>query len=285
MTRKNPTVRQWTKYNGAQESEHLLAADPEAAKEYAKYMNRKNSERQRLEKTLEAMVLHQIEKQNLEEVRFLLLSGNDWHKGVIGIVASKIQKKHYRPVGIVSVEDDMAFGSIRSIEGINIIDVLDHFKDLLESYGGHQQAAGISLKKKNLESLRTAVDQYLHDNFPESLFSPKIEVDCELRFDMITEKFYKELKQVEPFGIGNPQPVFQVNDVIIESEPELINNRHIKFEVSDGLHRFEVIGYNKAALEGSVHKFDSADIVFNVEKVRWNRRTYFQLNLIDLRRR
>ncbi len=255
------------------------------AREYAKYMNRKNAERQRLEKTLETMVIHQIEKEDMENTRFLLLSGTDWHKGVIGIVASKIQKKHYRPVGIVSIEDDMAFGSIRSIDGINIIDVLENFEFLLTSYGGHQQAAGITLKKENLEALKTGVNEYLLKHFPDELFTPKIEIDCEVEFSLIDDAFYEQLKKVEPFGIGNPQPVFLVKDVIIETEPELINNRHIKFEASDGLHRFEVIGYNKSHLAEKIQKFDSADIVFSVEKVRWNHRMYFQLNLVDLRRR
>ncbi|NOZ12800.1 MAG: single-stranded-DNA-specific exonuclease RecJ [Acidobacteria bacterium] len=255
------------------------------AREYAKYMNRKNAERQRLEKTLETMVMHQIEQEDMENTRFLLLSGTDWHKGVIGIVASKIQKRHYRPVGIVSIEGDMAFGSIRSIDGINIIDVLENFESLLTSYGGHQQAAGITLKKENLDSLKTGVNEYLFNHFPDEFFTPKIEIDCEVEFSLIDDAFYEQLKQVEPFGIGNPQPVFLVRDVIIETEPELINNRHIKFEASDGLHRFEVIGYNKSHLAEKIQKFDSADIVFSVEKVRWNHRMYFQLNLVDLRRR
>ncbi len=255
------------------------------AREYAKYMNRKNAERQRLEKTLETMVMHQVEQEDMEKTRFLLLSGQDWHKGVIGIVASKVQKKHYRPVGIVSIEDDMAFGSIRSIEGINIIDVLENFEALLSSYGGHQQAAGITLKKDNLQALKDGVNEYLFKQYPEELFTPKIEIDCEVEFSLIDDLFYEQLKKVEPFGIGNPQPVFMVKDVIIETEPELINNRHIKFEASDGLHRFEVIGYNKAYLDERIQKFDSADIVFSVEKVKWNRRMYFQLNLVDLRRR
>ena len=255
------------------------------AREYAKYMNRKNAERQRLEKTLETMVMNQIEQEDMEKTRFLLLSGTDWHKGVIGIVASKVQKKHYRPVGIVSIEDDMAFGSIRSIEGINIIDVLENFESLLSSYGGHQQAAGITLKRDNLQALKDGVNEYLFQHFPEELFTPRIEIDCEVEFSLIDDVFYDQLKKVEPFGIGNPQPVFMVKDVIIETEPELINGRHIKFEASDGLHRFEVIGYNKAHLDERIQKFDSADLVFSVEKVKWNRRMYFQLNLVDLRRR
>ena len=263
--------------------EMFISNTEDEAREYATYMNRKNSERQRLEKTLEAMVQHQVEAEDVAYRRFLLLSGEDWHKGVIGIVASKVQKKYYRPVGIVSIEDGMAFGSIRSIEGINIIDALDQFKDILESYGGHQQAAGISLKRENLASLREGLDQYLRDNFDDSLFMPRVHIDCEIPFELIDEEFYKRLKQIEPFGIGNPQPVFLTRDVIIETEPELINNRHVKFEVSDGLNRFEVIGYNKAYTLDVIQKFDSADIVFSLEKVRWNRRTYFQLNLVDLR--
>ncbi len=263
--------------------EMFISNTEDEAREYATYMNRKNSERQRLEKTLETMVLHQVEMEDVERRRFLLLSGEDWHKGVIGIVASKVQKKYYRPVGIVSIEDGMAFGSIRSIEGINIIDALDQFKDILESYGGHQQAAGISLKRENLASLREGLDQYLRENFDDNLFKPRVHIDCEVQFDMIDEDFYRKLKQIEPFGIGNPQPVFLTRDVIIETEPELINNRHVKFEVSDGLNRFEVIGYNKAYCLDRIQKFDSADIVFGLEKVRWNRRVYFQLNLVDLR--
>ncbi len=263
--------------------EMFISNTDDEAREYATYMNRKNSERQRLEKTLETMVMNQLARINVEESRFLLLSGEDWHKGVIGIVASKIQKKYYRPVGIVSVEDGMAFGSIRSVQGINIIDILDQFKHLLESYGGHQQAAGISLKRENLEPLRNGINDLLKAEFDSMLFQPRVYIDSEISFEMIHDDFYRKLKKIEPFGIGNPQPVFLVKDVIIETEPELINNRHIKFEVSDGLHRFEVIGYNKAHYEPMIQKFDSADIVFCLEKVRWNRRTYYQLNLGDLR--
>ncbi len=252
-------------------------------KEYVDYMNRKNSERQRLEKTLEKLIHASVDEKTLLNDRFLLLKGEDWHRGVIGIVASKIQKKYYKPVGIVSIEDGMGYGSIRSIEGINIIEVLDTCKDLLESYGGHHQAAGITLKAENIDLLKERVNQYLLENFPEELFIPKITIDFEIELSKITDEFYENIRMLEPFGIGNPQPVFLSRDVIVESEVDILSDKHLRFFVSDGLHKFVVIGYNKANEPNLPDKFDSIDIVYTIDKIRWNGKEYFQLNLIDFK--
>jgi len=263
----------------------FLCDSSDEAKEYADYMNRKNSERQRLEKTLEKMVLDQIESQDFSKKRFLMLSGNFWHKGVIGIVASKMQKKFYRPVGIVSIEDKMAHGSIRSIEGLNIIEMLDNFSNLLESYGGHQQAAGITLKAKNLPLLTEKLNEYLYAKIDSHLFNPKINIDCELKFSEINDDLHNSLQELAPFGIGNPQPIFISKDIIIETEPENINDKHIKFYVSDGQHQFVVLGFNKVFLSSRFQKFDSADIVYTLDKIQWNKSIYFQLNLLDIKAR
>ncbi len=263
----------------------FLCDSKEEAKEYADYMSRKNSERQRLEKTLEKMVLDQIATLDISNMRFLMLSGNFWHKGVIGIVASKMQKKFYRPVGIVSIEDKMAHGSIRSIEGLNIVEILDNFSNLLESYGGHHQAAGITLKAKNLPILTEKLNKYLIENCDDYLFKPKIEIDCELKFSEINDDFFNSLQSLSPFGIGNPHPIFISKDIIIETEPEIINSKHVKFYVSDGQHQFVVLGFNKAYLAKRIQKFDSADIVYTLDKVQWNKTVYFQLNLLDIKAR
>ncbi len=252
-------------------------------KEYVDYMNRKNYERQKLEKTLEKIIKASIDEDSLMKQRFLLLRGENWHRGVIGIVASKIQKKYYRPVGIVSIEDGIGYGSIRSIEGINIVEILDTCKDLLESYGGHHQAAGITLKAENIPILHERINQYLLENYPEDLFVPTVNIDFEIELSKINEKFYEHLRMLEPFGIGNPQPVFLTKDVIVESDVDILSDKHIRFYVSDGLHKFVVIGYNKANDAKYLEKFGSIDIVYTLDKVRWNSKEYFQLNLIDFK--
>ncbi len=252
-------------------------------KEYVDYMNRKNYERQKLEKTLEKLIHADLDEERLMKQRFLLLRGENWHRGVIGIVASKIQKKYYRPVGIVSIEDGIGYGSIRSIEGINIIEVLDTCRDLLENYGGHHQAAGITLKAENIPILHERVNQYLFENYPEDLFVPRVTIDFEIELSQINEEFYEYLRMLEPFGIGNPQPIFLTKDVIVESDVDILSDKHIRFYVSDGLHKFVVIGYNKVNQAKYIEKFCSIDIVYTLDKVRWNNREYFQLNLIDFK--
>ncbi len=255
----------------------------ERIKEYVDYMNRKNYERQKLEKTLEKLIQADLDEKEILKQRFLILKGKNWHRGVIGIVASKIQKKYYRPVGIISIEDGMGYGSIRSIEGINIIEVLDTCKDILENYGGHNQAAGITLKSENIPILHERVNKYLFENYPEELFIPRVNIDFEIELSRINESFYENIRLLEPFGIGNPQPVFLTRDVIVESEVDILSDKHIKFYVSDGLHKFVVIGYNKAKEARNLEKFGSIDIVYTIDRVRWNHREYFQLNLIDFK--
>ena len=250
-------------------------------KEYVDYMNRKNYERQKLEKTLEKLIKANLDEEKMLKQRFLLLKGENWHRGVIGIVASKIQKKYYRPVAIVSIEDGIGYGSIRSIEGINIIEILDRYRDLLENYGGHHQAAGITLRAENIPILQEKINQYLMENYSEDLFIPRVNIDFVIELSQITDEFYNHLRMLEPFGIGNPQPVFLTEDAIIESEVDILSDKHIRFYVSDGLHKFVVIGYNRASDAKYLEKFTSIDIVYTIDKVRWGNKEYFQLNLID----
>ena len=164
-----------------------------------------------------------------------------WHKGVVGIVASRIIEKYYLPTIVLSEGENILTGSARSVKGFDIYSVLDNLKHLFVRFGGHKYAAGLSLKKENLELFQKAFEKEVKHQINMEDLSPKIHIDNELSLDLLfknlninnTPKILRIIKQMEPFGVGNPKPTFVFRNLLNHNVPKIVGESHLKFQFSD----------------------------------------------------
>lgn len=175
------------------------------------------TKRQELEKEILLKAMAQVEKEALFKKDFIIVYGEGWHSGVIGIVASRIQEVYYRPVIVIGVEEGIGKGSCRSIEGFSIFDALSSFDHLFTSFGGHAQAAGFTISKDKIDDLKKAFEKYAQQIKLKDFLQKKIYYDYELSFESLNLAFYRELMLFEPCGIGNPGIQFLINNPGIKS--------------------------------------------------------------------
>ena len=157
-----------------------------------------------------------------------------WHPGVIGIVASRLVEKYYRPAIVIAFSAEKGKGSGRSIKKFNLFHAMESCKDLFEEFGGHEQAAGLVIKPENISMLRKRINEYAMSQYPADIFEKKIPVDMQLRLDQLTTTFLQELKFLEPHGAGNPRPVFRTTGLEVKARPERIGRDALKFFLTDG---------------------------------------------------
>ncbi|MDX1618710.1 MAG: single-stranded-DNA-specific exonuclease RecJ [Balneolaceae bacterium] len=236
-------------------------------------------------KTMEEAVEKVSNEYNLDKAASMVLHDPDWHLGVIGIVASRLVDTYYRPAIMLSTVDGMIKGSARSIKGFNIYEALRQCEDLLEQFGGHQYAAGLTIKRENLEEFRERINQIASGNLSKDDFEPELRVDCELDLNEIDMRFWKLLRQFEPYGPENMRPVFVSKNVKVEGVPTIVGTGHLKMKVSqNGSGVFDVIGFN-------LHEYlpklrdstpESLQIAYSLEENYWNGRRTLQIKLRDL---
>lgn len=222
---------------------------------------------------------------NLDEISSMVLHHPDWHLGVIGIVASRLVDAYYRPAIMLSTVEGKIKGSARSIKGFNIYDALKQCEDLLEQFGGHEFAAGLTMEKENLEEFRSRMNQIAVSNLSENDFKPELMIDAELKLDHVDMKFWKLLTQFEPFGPGNMRPVFVSRDVCIEGIPTIVGSGHLKMKVrqeQSGI--FDAIGFNMHDFEPLLRNCDrdKIDVAYVLEENHWNGRRTLQMRLKDI---
>ena len=163
--------------------------------------------------------------------KFLVLAYDDWHQGVIGVVASKIAERYSRPCILFSLDGDAAKGSGRSIKGFSLMDALSACGDLLVEYGGHELAAGLSIERDKIDKFREKINQYAENLLGERENACPLEIECEVNFDELTEKSIDEMLKLEPFGLSNPQPVFVIKNVQLRDIMPLSQGKHVRFRV------------------------------------------------------
>lgn len=225
---------------------------------------------------------------NLEKVSSMVLHQPDWHLGVIGIVASRLVDTYGRPAVMLSTVDGKIKGSARSIEGFNIYEAFKKCEDLLEQFGGHEYAAGLTIPKENLEEFRRRIDEIAADHLSEDDFTPELPIDCELDLSEVNMRFWKLLSQFEPFGPGNLRPIFVSRDVEVVGVPTIVGKGHLKMKVAqNGSGPFDVIGFNMHEHMPTVRNSgeEKIDIAYSLEENHWNGRRTLQIRLRDLRLR
>ena len=214
----------------------LIEQDYTKAKAYANAINTTNTERQQLDKSITTEALQIIAKDTAyPQKKSTIVYAPHWHKGVVGIVASRLIEHHYRPTIVLCKNNNLLTGSARSVDKFNIYKAIDHCSDLIENYGGHQYAAGLSLKEENLEAFIQKFEDYVDAHITKDLLIPKIEIDLDIKLSDINDKFYNIIRQMAPFGPENMAPVFSTKKIMDNGKSRVVGKdlSHLKIAITD----------------------------------------------------
>jgi len=280
-----PRINAAGRIGDASRAVRLFTTDDEAeALIIAKELNEQNKYRQETERGIFSDVLTKIETDvDVEKEKLIVVWGKGWHHGIIGIVASKITESYNRPCILISLEDGIGKGSGRSIEGFNLFEALSHCASLLDKFGGHEQAAGLSVKEENLERLKILINEYADTVLDDLDLIPKIKIDIEVTKEDVSKDSVKELDLLAPFGAGNPSPVFAYKNLIIEDIKTVGNDKHLKLRFNDKETFVDAIGFNRGHLADIYKETDVLDAACSLEINSWNNIDRVQLNIKDLK--
>jgi len=281
-----PRINAAGRISSPQNAVKLLTTDDEdEAMELAKLLSEENSRRQEMEAEIveEAFTKIHLDKA-YESEKVLVIYGERWHHGVIGIVASRVVEKYHKPTIILSVEEGVAKGSARSISKFNIFKALESCSDLFMKFGGHEQAAGLSLLEENVDLFRRKINDLANEILTDEDLIPEINCDTELPLNKINEAFIDELSSLEPYGLGNPTPQFYC----INLKSKRINvlgteGKHIKIHFSDGIKDIESIGFNMGDYASDINNNYKIGAVFTPEFNHYNNLKKIQLKLKDIK--
>jgi single-stranded-DNA-specific exonuclease len=253
--------------------------------EIVRCLDELNSRRQTTEERIYSQALLRIHQKALDErYKFLILGCEEWHRGVIGIVASKLKDYFHRPVILFVYEDRKAHGSGRSIPEFPLIDCLDKCKDLFLSYGGHTQAIGCILPHKNMESLKQAVNAYADAKLRDEDIKRKIVIDTKLDFENIHSALLENFFLLFPFGVGNPKPIFLTERAEVASNPQRLQGKHLKLLVKQKGRILEALGWEKAEWAQHIQRGDTIDLAYSFQFSEYLGEEKISLNLEDLRK-
>ncbi len=240
--------------------EFFITNDKERLRELSLYLDSLNEERQNTERAILEEAKALIEKNNEDKNPLIVLWGQNWHEGVIGIVASRLTEEYYKPCVLISVNNGMAKGSSRSIKGFNIYDALSGVSGYLTKFGGHELAAGLSLNEKDLESFKSELIENSREIFKNNSFFPEITLDCELKGKNINENYFEFLKKLEPFGMGNPEPVFLIKNVSVKNAFSFCDEKHMRLNIVKDGKELENVGFGLGRFAPSLRGGDKLHI-------------------------
>ena len=251
----------------------------------AKFLDEQNTKRQDIQQKILDEAILKVEKEiDLDKETCIILADESWHRGVIGIVASKIVEKYHRPTILIAIEKGIGYGSGRSISNFHLFDAVDSCKDLFENYGGHTQAIGIKINKNNIEKLRKEINNYAKKMLSAEDLIPKINLDVKLKLSQVDEELIDEINKLTPFGMGNPKPVFYSTNLSLEDEPRILKEKHIRMELCDGSEIIDAIGFNMAHFYDEIMKNqEQINVVFFPELNEWNGDETMNLVLKDIK--
>ncbi|MBM3163771.1 MAG: single-stranded-DNA-specific exonuclease RecJ [Chlorobi bacterium] len=262
----------------------LLASSETEARQAAEELERINQLRREVDAAMFQKADRMVEGHFASYCSSIVLYDESWHLGVLGIVASRMLEKYSLPTVIMGSMNGMIKGSVRSVEGLNIYEVLQECSDLLVQFGGHNQAAGITLRPEQLSAFRKKFDGICSEMLPAEERQKELLVDSPLKLEEITPKFMNVLEQFTPYGYGNREPLFISSGLVLAGRPRLLKEKHVKFSVKDLAGRlFDVIGFDRPdiyqVLSASPGKPFS--LVYSLEKRVWNSREQWQIRLRD----
>ncbi|MDD4777580.1 MAG: single-stranded-DNA-specific exonuclease RecJ [Fermentimonas sp.] len=274
--------------NGKEAVDLMLANDMTSAREKSLNIDQYNLDRRELDKKITEEAIEYIDKNlDIENQTCIVLYDETWHKGIVGIVASRLSEKYYRPAVVLTKSNNMISGSARSVPGFDVYKAIESCRDILENFGGHTYAAGLTLREENLQEFRERFDKLSFDGLEPKMMSPQITVDAQITFSQITPEFIDGLQLFNPFGPENDNPVFLTRNVFDSGYSKLVGKgqRHIKLDVLDDTITTPLPGiafaqhdYFKRIKEGK-----PVDICYTIEENTHGNRSYTQLMVKDIR--
>ncbi|MCX5688157.1 MAG: single-stranded-DNA-specific exonuclease RecJ [Candidatus Omnitrophica bacterium] len=267
--------------------ELLLTDDDEKASELAKKLNEANQERQKIEKSTLKEAMSKIERDiNFKDHKVIVLHNEKWHTGVMGIVASRISDKFNRPAILISTKDGLGRGSGRSIENFHLFEALASCEEFLKEYGGHQYACGLTILEENLPGFIKLINELAVSSMTTEDLIQSLSVDMEIELSMLDYKIVEDITRLEPFGEGNPEPIFCSRNLRLVQPLRVLKGEHIKFQATDGKKNFEAIGFGMAKdgdVELTLRNYSSFDMAYTVSLNNWQGINTIQLKIEDIK--
>jgi single-stranded-DNA-specific exonuclease len=268
--------------------ELLECQDFDEARKMADVLNTRNRDRQLVQKDItDLALLEYIEKGGSEsQSHLVVVAGEGWHRGVIGLAASRIAERTYRPSVVISLEDGMGHGSARSIKNYHLLNGLETCAELFEQFGGHAAAAGMKIKEENIPLLRERLNRHAMENLSDDDLTPEVRIDALITSKSLNIDLVQKLKVMEPFGQGNPRPVFVTRDLTLIEEPLIMKEKHLKLRLRDAENRkFEAIWWSGVELadEKLLRPGNKLEIAYSPEINTWNGNQRLQLVVEDIR--
>jgi single-stranded-DNA-specific exonuclease len=259
--------------------------DHDVAKTLAQHLDSRNEERKAVQQQIFDLAIAELSRKTNSTRHVAVIAGEGWHRGVIGIAASKIAERINRPCVVLSIDGDIAHGSARSIEPYHLLNGLTTCSDLFEKFGGHSHAAGVTISTNRIEEFTKRLNDHAASCLTEEDLEPIVIIDMELGAENITYQFAKGLQVLEPFGAGNPQPVFCTRGLRLLSEPQVIKEKHLKLRLAGAQNRpLEAVWWNCNDNEGQTPEIRaSIEVAYTIELNIWNDEAKIQLNVVDLR--
>ncbi|MCA9733987.1 MAG: single-stranded-DNA-specific exonuclease RecJ [Deferribacteres bacterium] len=263
----------------------LTSSSAKIAQQISDELEQSNRERRSIDEQTFNEAVEMIESNfNPEKDSFFVLSSENWHQGVIGIVASRLVERYYRPTVMISTDNGIGKGSARSIHGFNIYDALESCTDLMLAFGGHKYAAGLSINSNQIETLRNRLNGYASEYLTDEMLVPSLTISGEIRLSDIDDKFLRVLKMMAPFGPQNSRPVFSSKGIKIVGTPTIVGNNHLRFRASQDNVAIDAIGFNLGDLIHRLHgNTDDVEIAYYIEENEWQGRISTQLRIRDIR--
>ena len=263
----------------------LLTGSQREAVSLANILNAENKARQQSERAITKEVIGKVERTvNFNKERVIVVGGQDWHQGVIGIVASRLVEKYYRPAIVISIEEGTGKGSGRSIKGFHLFHAIEDSAALLEEFGGHEQAAGLSIKEGNIAAFKEKINEYARVHLNPEIMIRKIPVDLEISLGELTSAFIRELELLEPFGVGNPRPVFRTKGLRAKTKARLVYGETYELVLTDGASNFTALITEKHLYPFTTARAEAKfDVAFTIKTKFWNGMETLTLDVKDVR--
>ena len=263
----------------------LIEQDFSTARQLSRILNDRNDERKELDTDITKEAVNIVENTpGLLDRKSIVLRGKDWHKGVVGIVASRMVEQFYKPTIVFSLNDGMYTGSARSVKNFDIHEAIQCCSEFVDQFGGHKYAAGLSVKLENFEVFAEAFEKYVAANITESSLTPEVEYDLELELSDINENMMKLVNQMAPFGPGNTIPIFKTDNVKAQNTARVLKDKHLKLQLSGkSRHTFDAIGFGLAEHYLTVSNGNIFNACYSIEENNYNGRISVQLRLRDIK--
>ncbi len=280
-----PRINAVGRLGDANRAVELLTSDSyDRALQLARVMEEENYQRRKIDEETFLQAQEIVEQYlNADNDSAIILHQETWHPGVIGIVASRLVERYYRPTIMMTTVDGVAKGSARSISGFNIHEALKRCEDKLIQFGGHKYAAGLTVELDKLDEFREAFKQAARELLKGDLLKPEIHIEAEVQLSELTPKFIRVLSQFAPFGPENMRPVFAVRGVEVLGQPRIVGKNHLRFKVRSNTHVVDAIGFNLGNLLNRVQPGSKADLAFSLDESEYIGESVPQLKIRDIK--